>query len=65
MVKYESECVGCSTIFHNCMGSACPYNSVPHFYCDECGDDVEELYEFDGEELCIDCIKGRLDKVGA
>ena len=65
MVKYESECVGCNSIFHNCMGTMCPHFSVPVFYCDECGEEAEELYEFDGEQLCINCIKDRLEKVSA
>ena len=62
MIRYEDDCVGCSTIFGNCMGGACPYNNVPHSYCDCCGNEAE-LYYFDGEELCIDCIIERLEKV--
>ena len=59
MVEYEDECVGCGL---PCYGNSCPNRNVPHYYCDECGDE-EILYEFDGEELCIRCIKGRLTKV--
>ena len=32
------------------------------YYCDECGDETQ-LYEWDGQELCLECIKGRLDRV--
>lgn len=66
MVKYESNCVGCHGIGLHCIGSGCDnYKDVKVFYCDDCGDEVErgELYEFDGEQLCIDCIKNRLEPV--
>jgi hypothetical protein len=29
---------------------------VKHLYCDKCNDDVDELYDVDGEELCKDCL---------
>ena len=58
MIKYENECVGCPTEL-GCMGNACPNRNVPHLYCDKCGDDVERLYEYNGEELCVECL---LDK---
>ena len=55
MITYEDECVGCPTEM-GCMGSACQNRNVPHFYCDKCGDDVEKLYNYDGEELCEECL---------
>ena len=39
-----------------CMGIACPNRNVKHLYCDECGDDVEKLYKYDGQEICEDCL---------
>lgn len=63
MIKYENECVGCPPEM-GCMGSSCPNRNVPRFYCDKCKEE-EELYEFDGEQLCIECIKERLVKVNA
>lgn len=62
MITYEDECVGCPTEM-GCIGSACPNRNVKHCYCDECGDDVEKLYRFDGDELCLDCIEKRLEVV--
>lgn len=59
MKKYENECVDCGL---PCMGSACPNRNVLRFYCDECGEE-EELYNYDGRELCIECIKKDLEKV--
>lgn len=62
MVVIEDECVGCPTEF-GCLGSACPNRNVSHHVCDECGYDVETLYKYEGEELCLDCIEGRLEVV--
>lgn len=59
MKKTENDCVDCGL---PCIGYYCPYRNVTHFYCDDCGEE-EQLYEFDGEELCIDCIEKRLKKV--
>lgn len=61
MIKYEDECVGCPPEI-GCRGNACSNRNVPHYYCDDCGDDVEDLYEYDGEQLCLECL---LDIVGA
>ena len=61
-VEYSDECVGCPTEM-GCMGSACPNRNVKHYICDDCKDEVEELYEYEGEELCLDCVVKRLTKV--
>lgn len=63
MVKTESECVGCSNHGLYCLKDSCPNYEVKRYYCDECGDEVEDLYEFEGEELCIYCIEKRLKRV--
>ena len=62
MIRYEAECVGCPPNM-GCLGSGCPNRNVPHFYCDECGEEYDEIYHYDGKELCIDCIKDSLQKV--
>lgn len=61
MVKFENECVDCG---QPCLGYDCPYRNVPHYFCDECQDEFEcdELFFYDGDALCIDCIKGKLEK---
>ena len=61
MITYEDECVCCPKEM-GCLGSRCPNRNVPHLHCDECGEETN-LYEYEGEELCIECIKNRLDKV--
>ena len=63
MIKYEDECCGCATESYPCLGSACSNRNVPHFYCDKCGEDVEELYKVDGEELCEECLKANFEKI--
>lgn len=67
MIKYENECVGCPPEM-GCMGNACPNRNVPHYYCDECGEEIvdnhryEEYYTTNGaEHLCKDCYKKALD----
>lgn len=55
MKRYESECVGCTSIGLHCMGRSCPYRNVPHWYCDRCKFE-EKLFHYEGEEVCADCI---------
>ena len=63
MIKYENECCGCATESYPCLGSSCPNRKVPHLLCDRCGEDVEELYKVDGEELCEECLKDNFEKI--
>lgn len=58
MRKTTNECVSCDL---PCF-STCPHRNVTRLYCDECGDETQ-LYYYDGQELCIDCIEKRLEKV--
>ena len=62
MITYEDECVGCPTEM-GCMGNACPNRNVPYLYCDKCNELVDDLYEWDDEQVCIDCIVKSLKKV--
>lgn len=59
MIEIENDCCDCGL---PCLYDRCPYWAVPHFYCDEC-ESEEELFWFDDEQLCIDCITKRLEKV--
>ena len=56
-VKYEDHCCGCATPSYPCLGSSCPNRNVPVYYCDNCGEEIEEVYDVDGEELCEECLK--------
>ena len=53
MILYENDCVDCGL---HCF-PGCRYLNSPHYYCDECGDETNELYEVDGKELCCHCFK--------
>lgn len=56
MVMYEDEYSDCAVHAYLCLGSSCPNRHVKHLYCDKCGEDVGKLYEFNGKELCGDCV---------
>ena len=57
MVTYESQCVGCPAEM-GCIGDYCQYKHVPVLTCDECNEEVEELYEWDcdNDQRCLDCM---------
>ena len=59
MVRTESGCVDCGL---PCKGIACPMYRVVVLECDRCHEEVEELYEVDGEDLCEDCLKDEFRK---
>lgn len=63
MVKITNECCNCATSGYPCLGEDCPNLHVKNYYCDECGDAYEEIYYYDGRELCINCIRDFLVKV--
>lgn len=64
MIEIEDECVGCKDMGLPCLGAGCPNKKVPHFYCDECEDERDFLYEFEGKQLCDDCLLNKFEKVG-
>lgn len=59
MIKYENDCCGCAVPGYPCTGE---HKRVPHYYCDECKDETT-IYEYDGRQLCIDCIEKGLEVV--
>lgn len=62
MLKFESECVDCPSEI-SCLGNSCPKRNILHLICDCCYEDAEELYEYDGEQLCEDCLLDAVPKV--
>ena len=60
MIKYVNECCDCAVGGYPCTGQ---HKRVPHFICDICGDEVDDLYKYDGKELCEVCIFLKLEKV--
>ena len=58
MIRYENHCCECAVPGYPCRGSFCPNRNVPVYYCDKCGEEIEDdIYEVDGEELCEECLK--------
>ena len=60
MVRLESDCVDCGL---PCLYESCPHYQIAIYECDDCGCDARNIYYFDGQELCIDCIERRLERV--
>lgn len=54
-VFYEDNCVGCP---QGCISCGRKHQLV--FECDGCGEQGSTLYEFDGEQLCAECVLDRL-----
>lgn len=61
MIKFEHECCDCKVPGYPCRGSLCDFGST-HFFCDECKDEVDELYEYENEQLCESCLLGKFPK---
>ena len=61
MKRIENRCVDCADAYP-CRGAGCPLRHVEVYYCDKCGDELDEVYEADDEELCEDCLKEKFKK---
>ena len=57
MEKMFNECVGCTDLGKPCIGLHCPNRNVLRVFCDRCGEELGDIYDVDGEELCEDCLK--------
>ena len=55
MIRYENDCVDCATESYPC-DPFCSRRHAKHFYCDRCGYE-DTLYWYNGEQLCLDCIR--------
>lgn len=63
MKQIENHCCDCATGAYPCMGTLCPKRHVEVYYCDRCGDKLEDVYDADGEELCESCLKEKFIKI--
>ena len=61
MIIFEDECVSCPPEM-GWLGDSCPNKRVPHYICDKC-DEEDVLYEFEGRQLCADCVLNELEIV--
>ena len=57
MIVKENDCVGCET----CIYCERRYGYYIHV-CDEC-ESNDQLYKYDGKELCVECLLSYFDKV--
>lgn len=62
MIRYVDECVGCPPEM-GCLGPSCSKLHVRVLECDGCGAKADLLYEYDGEELCEDCLLDRVPTI--
>ena len=63
MIKYEDECTGCRESGMPCRGISCRNRCVKRLYCDECGEDSDRLYIYDGQQICHECLLGMFDVI--
>ena len=60
MIIKESDCCDCGV---PCTGKSCKYFSITRYVCDECDAEVDELYWWEGWQICADCVLDQLEKV--
>jgi hypothetical protein len=61
VVRVENHCCGCASPAYPCLGSSCPNRRVEVHYCDNCGEELDEVCEADGKELCAECSEEQDD----
>ena len=59
MIVITNECVDCDL---PCIYEACKFYKVVRYYCDLCGEE-NDLWWFDGKQLCLECISEQLERV--
>ena len=62
MKRIEDHCCECAVPGYPCQGRSCPNKNVEVHYCDVCKEELDEIYDVDGEELCEFCLKERFKK---
>lgn len=60
MIEYTNECCGPCPM--GCLGAYCRNRNVPHYYCDECGAEVESINDLYGG-ICSSCKEDELNEV--
>lgn len=53
MKYYTNECCNCDL---PCIYERCPYYKVKHFRCDFCKKEDVVLYNYNGYEICENCL---------
>ena len=62
MRRIENHCCDCANDTYPCLGSSCSRRHVEVYYCDKCGEELDDVYEADDEDLCEDCLKKKFRK---
>ena len=62
MLAIENECVGCPSNMP-CIYEACRHYKTVHYYCDKCDEEADDLFKWNEEEWCLDCIINDLERV--
>ena len=57
MVRIENNCCNCATPGYPCIGNECFLRNIEVHYCDNCDEELDEIYDVDGDELCEECLK--------
>jgi hypothetical protein len=57
MLRVENHCCNCAVPGYPCRGNLCPLTHVEVHYCDKCGDELDDIYDVEGEEFCEYCLK--------
>lgn len=50
MIRTEDDCVGCGI-------PPCKHCQHTAFICDFCDEEVDELYDYEGEQVCYKCME--------
>ena len=59
MVRIENHCCDCAVPGYPCVGDSCPHRNVEVHYCDMCEEELDVIYDVEGDELCEECLKER------
>lgn len=57
MKRIENRCCDCAVPAYPCLEELCSLRRYEAHYCDQCGEELDEIYEVDGMELCESCAE--------
>lgn len=64
MVREINDCCDCAVPGYPCMGDSCPRRHTIAYECDRCDCECDILYDYDGNQLCKDCLLEVVPKIG-
>ena len=60
MIYHTNDCVDCGL---PCVYELCPYYKALHSKCDFCKEEDIRLYNYEGYEICQECLLKQFDVV--